>query len=252
MSPSSLKVLIVEDNLAFALQLEILLEKLNYFVCGRVASSANALKKIHSEHPDLILMDIDIQGNLTGVEIGEKIIDLNIPILYITSHGDEETYMLAQASNMIGYLVKPVNKISLRSGIELAISKAYSLKTEAQQNTQLQVKDHIVTKHSFFFKKRDTIYKVLTQDIAFIKSDDNYTRTRTTRGETFTARITLSKLEKILPKGMFTRVHRQYIVQVDKIESIDTESNTILIGTENIPLSRNRRKELESVINLLR
>ncbi len=252
MSISSLKVLIVEDNLAFALQLEMLLEKLGYFVCGRVASSVDAFKKIHAENPDLILMDIDIQGNMTGVQVGKKISNLNIPILYITSHGDETTYALAQESNMIGYLVKPVNKISLRSGIELAISKAYSLKAEEQRNTELQVEDHIVTKHSFFFKKRDTIYKVLTRDISFIKSDDNYSRITNVQGEIFTARITLGKLEKILPKGLFMRAHRQYIVQIDKIESIDTESNTIQIGEEGIPLSRSRRKELEGLINLVK
>lgn len=252
MNISSLKILIVEDNLAFALQLEILLEKLNYFVCGRVASSTEAFQKIHSEHPDLILMDIDIKGNMTGIQIGKKIVGLNIPILYITSHGDETTYALAQESNMIGYLVKPVNKISLRSGIELAISKAYSLKTEEQKSTELQVEDHIVTKHSFFFKKRDTIYKVLTKDIAFIKSDDNYSKTTNVQGETFIARITLGKLEKMLPKGTFIRVHRQYIIQVGKIESIDNETNTIRIGGEEIPLSRTRRKELENLMNILK
>ena len=252
MSIFSLKILIVEDNLAFALQLEILLEKLEYFVCGRVANSIDALKKIYSEKPDLILMDIDIQGSMTGVEIGKKISNLNIPILYITSHGDEETYALARESNMIGYLVKPVNKISLRSGIELAISKAYSLKAGEQKNTKLKVEDSIVTKHSFFFKKRDTIYKVLTRDIAFIKSDDNYTRITNIQGETFTARMTLSKLEQMLPRDIFARVHRQYIVQVDKIEALDTSSNTIQIGKENIPVSRNRRKELESLINFLK
>lgn len=251
MSTFGLKILIVEDNLAFALQLEMLLEKLNYFVCGRVASSVEALKKIHSEHPDLILMDIDIQGNLTGVELGKKIMNLEIPILYITSHGDETTYALAQSSNMIGYLVKPVNKISLRSGIELAISKAYSLKTEKEKHTELQVEDHIVTKYSFFFKKRDTIYKILTKDIAFIKSDDNYCKTTTVQGETFIARISLGKLEEMLPKG-FVRVHRQYIIQVAQIELIDNNSNIIRIGKESIPLSRNRRKELEQMINLLK
>lgn len=252
MSPFSLKTLIVEDNLAFALQIEMLLEKLGYFVCGRVASSNDALKKIYSEHPDLILMDIDIKGNMSGVEVGQKIADLSIPLLYISSHQDEETYQLAQKSNMIGYLVKPVNKISLQSGIQLAISKAHSLKTAKEKATALTVESHIITKHSFFFKKRNTIHKVLTRDIAFIKAANNYTETTTVKGDSFTARLSLGKLEEILPKAAFIRVHRQYIVQVEKITSIDTDKNLILIGNEEIPVSRNRRKELEGVMNLIK
>ena len=252
MSPFSLKILIVEDNLAFALQLEMLLEKLGYFICGRVASSTEALQKVYSEHPDLILMDIDIKGNMSGVEVGHKIADLNIPLLYISSHQDEETYQLAQESNMIGYLVKPVNKISLQSGIQLAIAKAHSLKTEEEKSTELKVEDHIVTKHSFFFKKRDTLHKVLTRDIAFIKAADNYSETMTIKGDSFAARLSLGKLEKMLPKGVFMRVHRQYIIQVAHIESIDTAKNIITIGKEQIPISRNKKKELGEVMNLIK
>lgn len=252
MSPFSLKILIVEDNLAFALQLEILIEKLGYFVCGRVESSADALKKVYSEHPDLILMDIDIKGNLSGVEVGKEIVALNIPVLYISSFGNEATYALAEQSNMIGFLVKPVNHISLRSAIQLAISKSYSIKTEEEKATQLNLEEHIVTKHSFFFKKRDTIHKVLTRDIAYIKAADNYSKTTTVQGDSFTARISLGKLEKMLPKAAFMRVHRQYIIQVDKIDKINTLSNILLIGKEEIPVSRNRRKELNKVINLLK
>ena len=99
-------------------------------------------------------MAIDLRGEMTGLEVSQKIVDLNIAILFITSYQDEATYSIAESSNMIGYLVKPVNKFSLKSGIQLAISKAYSLKQEGEKATQLNVEDHIVTKHSFFFKKR--------------------------------------------------------------------------------------------------
>ena len=251
MSPFSLKILIVEDNLAFALQLEMLLQKLGYFVCGRVDNAIDGLRKIYKEHPDLILMDIDLRGDMTGLEVSQKIVDLHIPILFITSYKDEATYSLAESSNMIGYLVKPVNKFSLKSGIQLAISKAYALKQEGEKATQLNVEEHIVTKHSFFFKKKDILYKVLTKDIAYIEAADNYSKTVTIQGNSFTARLALSKLETMLPPSVFIRTHRQYIVQVAHIEQVNLESNTILIQEKEIPLSRNKRKELKEVMNLI-
>lgn len=251
MSPFSLKILIVEDNLSFALQLEMLLEKLGYFVCGRVDNAIDGLKNIYQEHPDLILMDIDLRGDMTGLEVSQKIVALSIPILFITSYKDEATYSIAESANMIGYLVKPVNKFSLKSGIQLAISKAYSLKKEGEEATELNVEEHIVTKHSFFFKKKDTLHKVLTKDIAYIEAADNYSKTVTVQGNSFTARISLSKLETMLPPSIFIRTHRQYIVQVAHIERINLESNIIHIRGAEIPLSRNKRKELKEVMNLI-
>ena len=126
MNTFRLKVLIVEDNFSFAIELEMLLEELNYEVISKHDNSATALEAIFSKEPDLILMDINIKGELNGVEIGQKIIGLNIPILYITSFKDEATYREAAKSNMIGYLVKPIEKYSLRTAVQLAIEKAHS------------------------------------------------------------------------------------------------------------------------------
>ena len=70
MSDFSLKILIVEDELSFALELQMLLEELNYNVLKHVDNSDEALKVIYENHPDLIFMDIDIKGDLSGIEIG--------------------------------------------------------------------------------------------------------------------------------------------------------------------------------------
>lgn len=251
MSEFSLKILIVEDSLAFALNLERLLEELGYFVCGRVASSSEALQKVHSEQPDLILMDINIKGNLNGIEVGSKIDKLKIPILYITSLYDEQTYALAQESNMIGYLVKPLNTISLKSGIQLAIHKAYSIKKESESTNQLNVDDHICTKHSFFIKKRGVMHKVLIKDIAYIESADNYSMISTTQNSTFTARIPISKMEVMLPEKTFMRIHRKHIINMTKISFFHLHEGKVTINKNLIPVSRKYRQELKNRLSIL-
>lgn len=251
MSDFSLKILIVEDDLSFALELQMLLEELNYNVLKHVDNSDEALKVIYENHPDLILMDIGIKGDLSGIEIGHQIKDLQIPILYITSFNDQQYYEKAKSlSNMIGYMVKPIAKISLKSAIELSISKAYTLKN---QNTDTSSsKNNIVHKNYFFFKQKDTIQKVDIKEIAFVKSNDNYCECYTLSEKTFTARIPISQLEKMLPPKRFMRIHRQYIVQLTCIEAIDFTSNVLKIKSHKIPISRVKRKDLAVLLKTLR
>ena len=252
MSNFQINILIVEDNLSFALELQMLLEELNYNVLGRVDNSGEALDMIYSKNPDLIFMDIEINGNLSGLEIGQKIKHLEIPILYITSLSDDTHYEQAQQSNMIGYLVKPIDKITLRATLDLAITKAHRSNTTntnlSDQSSKEEEPENFVGKDALFFKKRGTYHKVKIDQIAFIKSDDNYCQTTTLDGETFTTRITISKMEQLLPSQKFMRTHRQYIVQTEHIDSIDFQDSTLKINQQEIPVSRTKRKELEMLI----
>ncbi len=252
MNNFQVNILIVEDNLSFALELQMLLEELNYNVIGRVDNSGDALDAIYSKNPDLIFMDIEINGSLSGLEIGQKIKHLEIPILYITSLSDNTHYEQAQASNMIGYLVKPVDKITVRATLDLAINKAHRsnmLNTSlGDEDSKEFVQENFVGKDIFFFKKRGTYHKVKISKIAFVKSDDNYCQTTTLDGAVFTTRITIRKMEDLLPPQKFIRTHRQYIVQTEHIDSIDFQESTLKIQQQVVPISRAKRKELEMLI----
>ena len=250
----NLKILIVEDSYSFALELEMLLNDLNYSVIGTVDNSAEALETIYAEVPDLILMDIEIKGRLTGIDIAKSIKNLNIPVLFISSRKDEETYQAAASSNMLGFLVKPVEKISLRSAIHMAVARAFSMKTPNIDlaTNQSSSQNNIITSKYYYFKKKETFYKVFIKDIAFIKSDDNYCETHTLEGEVFTSRITISKLEEMLPQDAFLRTHRQYIVQLDHISSVNFSDSTLIVAGKEIPVSRTKRKELTHLFKMIK
>ena len=114
------------DDLSFALELEMLVQEIGYQVAGVVDNSASALEIIYSERVDFILMDIEIKGRMTGLELGKKLRPIKIPILYITSFGNEAHYEEAQKSNIVGYLVKPIDKYTLRTAISLAVGSSWS------------------------------------------------------------------------------------------------------------------------------
>jgi CheY-like chemotaxis protein len=87
-----LNLLIVEDSVSYAVELEQLATEIGYNVIAVTDNSADALDIIFSQQPDIILMDICIKGRLSGIDIGKRIKHLDIPILYITSFDDKKTF----------------------------------------------------------------------------------------------------------------------------------------------------------------
>jgi two-component system, LytTR family, response regulator LytT len=238
-------VLIVEDDLSFALELEMLVQEIGYQVVGMVDSSAAALDIIYAEQVDFILMDINIKGRLTGLELGKKILPTKIPILYITSLGTESYYEEAQMSNFVGYLVKPVDKYTLHTAISLAMGQLFANNKESKPGQSVE---EFLFGEYLFLKKDNVYYKVAERDIVLVEGDDDYVNVRLSDGRVFLLRKTLQTIAQILSNTMFIRVHRSYLVNLTAIVHLDVINNSLSMGYTTIPLSRQRRIELEKLI----
>jgi DNA-binding LytR/AlgR family response regulator len=86
------------------------------------------------------------------------------------------------------------------------------------------------------------------RDIFLVKSSDNYCEVYSQSGEEFILRSSISKMEQLLPSEEFMRVHRQYIVQLREISSIDLQNNLLKLHDKSIPISRRNKKALEEVM----
>ncbi|RMG84034.1 MAG: response regulator, partial [Bacteroidetes bacterium] len=115
------RILIVEDNLPFAINIESYLEEWGYTVTGIAENGKTALWHIVNDQPDLILMDIHINGNVSGMDIALAVKDQNIPIIFITGERDENMYESAKNTRAVSYLVKPFDMLTLKAAIELNI-----------------------------------------------------------------------------------------------------------------------------------
>jgi PAS domain S-box-containing protein len=118
------KILIVEDEGIVARETEYRLKDLGYTVCGVAASGAEAIKKAEQAHPDVVLMDIMLKGEMDGVDAAEQIHSkFSVPVVYVTAHADETTLQRAKRTEPMGYLLKPFNERELHAAIEIAIYK---------------------------------------------------------------------------------------------------------------------------------
>ena len=118
------KILLVEDDDVIAKVADWRLKNLGYAVCGRATTGAEAMELVVNAKPDLVLMDINIQGDIDGIETAQMIKKgFNIPVVYVTSHSDGPTLERAKATRPDGFIVKPFEDNDLRVAIELALKR---------------------------------------------------------------------------------------------------------------------------------
>ena len=138
------KITIVEDERIVAADLEEKLSAMGYDVCAIAYSGEHAVSMVEREHPDLVLMDIKLEGSIDGIEAANLIKKrFNVPVIYLTAFSDEQTLQRAKVAEPFGNLVKPIQLRELRSNIEMALFKAEMGKKlqNAHQMLEIEVKN---------------------------------------------------------------------------------------------------------------
>ena len=117
-------ILVVEDDGIIGQHLQNTLKKLGYGVLGVINNGLDAIQAAADGHPDLILMDIVLEGEMTGVEAADQIGKVSdIPVVYLTAYADNEILQQAKITNPFGYLLKPFEERNLHATIEIALQK---------------------------------------------------------------------------------------------------------------------------------
>ncbi len=121
---SKTKILIVEDEKIIAKDLEIRLRNMNYEVIASVTNGADAINVVRTSPPDLILMDIMIDGDIDGIETTELIHqEKDVPVIYLTAYADDKTFQRAKLSDPFGYILKPFQDRELDITIQTILRK---------------------------------------------------------------------------------------------------------------------------------
>ena len=117
-------VLITEDDPVTALMEQQIVKKLGYQIAGNALDAKNAYKLVETEKPDVVLMDINLPGEIDGITAADHIAtQYGIPVIYVTGHADDETMRRAVESSSFGYIIKPLKPEILYTTIEMTMQR---------------------------------------------------------------------------------------------------------------------------------
>jgi len=127
------KILVVEDESIVARDIRNILVGLGYEVTAVVSSAKSAIRKAQETTPDLVLMDVMLQGERTGVEAAEQIFtQYSIPVVFLTAYTDSKTVQQAKRTEPFGFIIKPFNEREVQTIIEIALYK-YKMQMELKE-----------------------------------------------------------------------------------------------------------------------
>lgn len=224
-------ILIVEDEPIIADDIALTLEELSYEVGDIVDSGEKAIIYLKSNDPDLILLDINIKGNIDGIQLAHKInTQYQIPFVFISSLFDNTTIQRAKNTNPAGYIVKPFKESDLQVHIELALSKQ-AIDSNPKPNSD--VLNHL------FVRKEGAIIPLDFEQVDYVAADDNYA-VFYIKGEKHIVSNTLKEVDEKLKSSGFCRIHKTYLVNLRKIDRI--EHSVVFIKDQMLPIGKVYRK----------
>lgn len=117
-------IMVVEDERIVAKNIEESLRVMGYDVLGNHATSAACLRQASEQRPDLVLMDVRLEGDMDGIQTAKLLRNrYDVPVVFLTAYGDDETLSRAREAEAYGYILKPFRASDLRAGVEIAVSK---------------------------------------------------------------------------------------------------------------------------------
>lgn len=247
-------VYIVEDESIVAKDIQNSLKKLGYNVLGISNNGKDALEKIIDTSPDVVLMDIMIKGDMTGIEVAEKIKQLHdIPVIFLTAYADETTLSKAKITEPYGYILKPFKEVDLRSTIEMAVykhQKDLDIKNERDKLYSLVDNKDDSNKDILFVKANSKLVKLNLKDVYYVEALKDYVVINTLQTR-YTIHSTMKDIEAKLNNGDFIRAHRSFIARIDKIQQIENHTVVLEDNKKVIPIGGSYREPLLAKLNLI-
>ncbi|MEO5966896.1 MAG: response regulator transcription factor [Ferruginibacter sp.] len=241
------RILIIGNDVIISERIASQLKSLNYDISDILSGREEVIQNVKESKPDIIILDIQFQGKLDAIEIAKEIKHCcAVPIIYIMAEPDNETFNRAMLTNPAAFISKPFKKLDLQRAIELAIFN--NLKSELKNTDYSKLVESLILNDRIFIKFRDKMVKIMFSDILYIEADRNYSRIFTKRKE-YLLCTTLKIIEEKLPKDLFIRIHRSYIINIAHVDEVG--ESYVMILEKPIPLSSILRENLLGHIQTL-
>lgn len=217
------RVYIVEDEPLIAETIAIVLKRQGFSVIGEADNVLDAKREIRLFAPDLVLIDIQLAGEGSGVLIARDLDNLKIPYFYITSQTDLMTLQEVKGTSPLGYIAKPFTEAGLRSSIEVG------------WNTYRKSEPDYFT-----FNFEGAKVRISQEQIHYLEAFDNYCYLFTAE-KRYLLPKTLKHIAELLNPDKFLKIHRSFWVNSSYVSSVS--GSKVFIGSTVLPLSDSHRNK---------
>jgi DNA-binding LytR/AlgR family response regulator len=237
---TAINVLIVEDKVLIAEDIAAKLRTHGLDVAGIYDSGEEALEAVKTVRPDLVLMDIELAGAMDGISAAHVLTqEYDIPVIYLSDFADQKTLERAKKTQPANYLTKPFNDVDLVRAIDIAFTNANTRGAKRPFK-----KDHV------FLREDNQVFRRLKlDDILYLEADRAYCNI-VTEAKAYTFSTSMNHIWEQLGQEDFVRAHRSYVVNLNRITSLD--GNMIHLDKKKVQMSDSCREEVLGRLKIIR
>ncbi len=235
-------IVIDDEEMARAIMGQLIENNPKLKLVQSFSDAIQAIKYLNQNQVDLIFLDIHMPA-FTGFDFIQTI--KNPPKVVLVTSDKNFAIEAFEYECIVDYLVKPITEDRFQKAIHKAESTTVSTVPSPIETKNAEPQD---TVNEFYINIDRRLIKIEFASVNFVEAKGDYSQIKTD-GKNYLVHSTLKKIEEKLPKDLFLKVHRSYIINTKKI--IDIEDNSVLIAKDVIPVSRSNKAELMNRLNLL-
>jgi DNA-binding LytR/AlgR family response regulator len=243
------KCLIADDNLLDRDALEMYIGQIiNLQIEAICTNGLEAAAVLKQKEIDIVFTDIDMPG-LSGLELIQSL--TNPPaFIFISSHDEYAAESYAQ--DVIDYIVKPVSLVKMQKAANKAMEylelKTHAANYVSAKNDTKEISSRLGNNDHFFIKEDKDYTRIDIAGLLFIESMGNFSKLQTLESKHLTL-VSLKNMESQLPSPGFMRVHKQYVINLQHIVSVNSSGDILLNGGYSIPIGDLYKAALMEFVN---
>jgi DNA-binding LytR/AlgR family response regulator len=246
---SPIEILVLSKDINFVDVIKKTIKSLGYsFEVVSCATLTQLMNHVHESIPAMVVSEMQLSEGFTGVNVAQQLISFDIPILFVSEDDNDSTFRSVQQYFPAAYLVKPIPNGILKYTIALVLQKY----TEAIIDVPSPVLDEAqIIDDVIFVRSNNLLSKILVADILYISTEGNYSIMHA-QDKRHVVKVSLTNMKDIFGAKSFFQVHRSYLVNLDKIDTVNLGSNELMVAGQVVPIGRKDKDELLNALVILK
>ena len=240
---AKIRFLIVDDDELIRTTLDVILSDLGHTIVASVDNAVDALVGYSVHQPHVVICDIGINGNVDGIELAKKLLQIRkCQLLFLTGHSDEAVFNKAKKLAPLAFITKPIVRADFERTIALA--------AEHSNETIGFVTQSMPVEGCLYTRVGNKLKKIAIANIEYIEVDGKYSSI-CIANRLVNCKIALKELQAKLPQKDFVQVNRSSVINLNCIEDIDMARQMIKMPSAEISIGRNFKESLLNRLNLI-
>ena len=240
---AKIRILIIEDDELIRALLDLIITDLGHHIVASVDNAVDALVAYSVHRPHVVISDIEIKGNIDGIELSKKLLQIRkCQLLFLTGNSNAETFNKAKKLAPLAFISKPIVRVELERSIDLAV--------EHSNETIGFVTESMPADGCLYTRIGNKLKKIAIADIEYIEVDGKYSSISVSQ-RIVNCKISLKELQAKLPQKDFLQVNRSSVINLNCIEEIDMARQIIKMPSAEISIGRNFKESLLNRLNLI-